>query len=260
MSRDPAARHDAHDHAGHHGEHPDADVHGMLVVGERTVYLSHLPMFGHPHHDVQAILEARLTGGGDDPQAAYAEDRRRTGERIYTLQPERFVLRALVEPDADGECLCVFTGTVYRGHFERGGTPILRDVTVTIDRVVHFRQFDPEAEKPVVQHYLLFGSGDEQFLAHLITAPPDFDQVVSVRMLDEPLSDDDLARGPELFFPRRANTVTDRLRPGERVSPEVSGGARLIHLEIGEELYFEEGELGVEFSQRQTEAEKLAGF
>ena len=37
-------------------------------------------------------------------------------------------------------------------------------------------------------------------------------------------------------------------------------GARDVHLDIGEELYFEEGELGDPFSFRQTQEEKKAGF
>jgi hypothetical protein len=215
-----------HDHGDEQATHPQAAVHGMLVVGERTVYLSHLPMFGHPRHDVQAILEVRLTGDEQEVQATYAEDRRRSGEPVYTLEPEHFV-----------------TGTLYRGHFERGGDPLLQHVTVTVDQVVHFRQFDPEADKPVIQHYLLFGRGDERFLAHLITSPPDFDQVVSVQVTGHDFSDDDLRAGPTLFFPRRRNTSRDRLRAGEQVSAEMQGGSGLVRLEIGNEFYFEEDEL-----------------
>lgn len=254
------AHHHDHHHGGQLADHPEADVHGMLVVGEQTVYLSHLPMFGHPHHDVQAILEARFTGEGSDPQAAYAEDRRTSGVRMYTLKPELFFLQHLVTPEPGQECLCEFSGELYRGHFERDGSTPLFEVTVFIDHVVHFRQFDPQADKPVVQHYILFGKGDECFLAHLITQPPDFDQVVSARLSGEKLSDDDLRQGPTLFFPRRANDATNRLRPGERVSAEVAGGSRLLQLEIGTELYFEEGELGETFSQNQTPNEKQAGF
>jgi hypothetical protein len=231
----------------------------MLVVGENTVYLSHLPMFGHPHHDVQAILAARFTGEGD-PQAAYAEDRRTSGERMYTLKPEPFVLQQLVTPEPGQECLCEFAGELYRGHFERPGHTLLSRVMVTIDRIVHFRRFDPQAEKPVAQHYVLFGTGEEAFLAHLITRPPDFDQVVSTRFVSEGMSDEALRTGPTLFFPRRANDATNRLRPGERRSAEVVDGTQPVELEIGTELYFEEGELGETFNPDQTPAEKLAGF
>lgn len=69
-------------------------VHGMLVVGEHSVYLSHLPMFGPPH-DYQVILEVVFTTSGGDPQADYFKDRKQTGSMLYTLEPERFVLPRL---------------------------------------------------------------------------------------------------------------------------------------------------------------------
>lgn len=41
--------HDAHATGQGEGEHgPTFGTHGMLVVGEQTVYLSHLPMFYAP--------------------------------------------------------------------------------------------------------------------------------------------------------------------------------------------------------------------
>jgi hypothetical protein len=49
-------------HSGH--EHPA--VHGMLVVGEGQLFLSHLPMF-HAPHDYQIIMEVRLRGDESDP-------------------------------------------------------------------------------------------------------------------------------------------------------------------------------------------------
>ena len=95
--------HATHGHGTAHESHPAAPtdrpgVHGMLMVGEETIYLSHLPMFMSPHN-YQAILEVTLTSKGSDPQAIYANDRRTTGEKIYTFMPERFVLTELVSPD-----------------------------------------------------------------------------------------------------------------------------------------------------------------
>jgi hypothetical protein len=60
---------------------------------------------------------------------------------------------------------------------------------------VLFRPFEQGARKPAELEYLLFGDVKEAFLAHLITAPPDFDQMVSVQALDGRLSAEDLARG-----------------------------------------------------------------
>jgi hypothetical protein len=253
-------QHGDHQHDDHQTPQPDADTHGMLVVGQGPVYLSHLPMFGHPHHDVQAILEVHLSGDGEDSQARYVNDRKRSGERIYTLKPDPFVLQHLITHGPGEECLCEFTGELYRGHFERPGAELLSKVTVIVDHVVHFRQFDPEAEAPVILNYILFGTSDERFLAHLITRPPDFDQVVSVTVSGHDFTDDELRRGPILFTPRRANRASDRFGAGEKTSAEMSGDIGQVQLEIGTEFYFEEGELATKFSTRQTEHEKLAGF
>src|SRR5262249_32526344 len=91
-----------------------ASVHGMLVVGEQTVFLSHLPLF-HPPHNYQVILEATFSKPGSDPQTDYFNDRKRTGTKIYTIEPDPFVLPRL----AAGDPLRSFKANVYRGHFER---------------------------------------------------------------------------------------------------------------------------------------------
>ena len=47
-------------------------VHGMLVFGERTVYLSHRPLFGTTTpHRYQVVLEVTLAQAGRDPQADF---------------------------------------------------------------------------------------------------------------------------------------------------------------------------------------------
>jgi hypothetical protein len=46
--------------------------------------------------------------------------------------------------------------------------------------VIYFKKFEKDAHKPAGLDYILFGSSREQFLAHLITAKPDFDQVLSI--------------------------------------------------------------------------------
>lgn len=151
---------------------PRAAVHGMLLFGEKAIFASHLPLF-QPPHDYQVILEVRLP---DDARKAYVEDRRRTGERVYTLAPEPFVLPYQVQAGQP------FKADLYRGHFERGGTVLLAGVTVQIRGVVHYRQLEASRTDQARNEALLFGRGDEAFAAHLITAPPDFDQVASVAL------------------------------------------------------------------------------
>ena len=245
-----------HDH-GTHPSHPPTPGdrpagHGMVIVGEQPVYLSHLPMFMSPH-DYQVILEATLTKEGSDPQASYLEDRKRTGTKLYTLAPERFVLPDLVPAQPGGEPRRrSFLGEAFRHHFERDDPPRVsldEAVTVNVTNVVHFRKFDPDADKPNQLQYVLFGKGQELFLAHVITSPPDFDQILSVKIADHQFTDEELRQGVPIVFPDRANSLDERLREGERVPGRVQlagdGASEALEpqVEVGVEFYFEANEL-----------------
>src|SRR4051812_40110713 len=105
--------------AGIFGQAGPAATHGMLIFGKSQIYLSPLPMFHRPH-DYQAIFHVSLPV---DVEAAFVEDERQHPEQtVYTLVPQAFSLPELaVRPFP-------FQATIYRGHFERGGTPILSGV------------------------------------------------------------------------------------------------------------------------------------
>lgn len=224
-------------HAGH-GERPA--VHGMVVLGDRRIYLSHLPLFRAPH-DYQAILEASFGGEAGKAAAAYRADRATTGEHLYTFEPERFVLQELV---AGTEPRRSFRGTLYRGHFERGGEPIARDVAVEVARVVHFRKLDPGLSRPARLTYLLFGGEHEAFLAHRVVRPPDFDQLLSVTPLGE-VPEQDLRAGIEVGL-EGPDAWERRVRPGGEVRatiPSATTAARVLRIAVQAELYAEAGEL-----------------
>lgn len=224
-------------------------VHGMLLVGQETAFLSHLPIFGSPH-DYQVLLEVTFAKPGSDPQADYFNDRKRTGSKVYTIEPERFVLPELAAATPRRS----FTADIYRGHFERFPTARAKEgalvgegVTVTVTRVIHFRKFAPAAVKPSRLEYLLFGKGSEAFVAHVITGPPDFDQVVGVTAPGKGFTAAQLARAVTLRIPDRKNTVEGRIRGDKPLSAETveaDGAAPAkIQLQPGVEFYFEEDEL-----------------
>jgi hypothetical protein len=228
-------------------DHPA--VHGMLIVGEQSVYLSHLPLFGSPH-DFQVLLEATFSKPGDDPQNDYFDDRKRAREKIYTLEPEAFVLPSL----AAATPLRSFKANIYRGHFERfpnrraqDAARIGQGVDVTVTRILHFRKFDPTAAKLPALEYLLFGKGDELFVAHFITTPPDFDQVLSVKAAGEKLSDADLSQAMPVVISGRPNTVAQRIKGGESVAGQIRGtgaaASKAVQLQAGTEFYLEQEEL-----------------
>lgn len=196
-------------------------VHGMLVVGEKAIFLSHLPLF-HSPHDYQVILEARLP---EAARKAYAEDRRATGERVYTVVPEPFVLPEQVQGRRP------FKADLYRGHFERGGQAILEGVTVEIVRVVHFRRLNPADVAQGREDGLLFGRDGEAFLAHRIAAPPDFDQVVSLAFPDQVLPPTEAATVRIGGEPLKDGQCLDLLVAGARRSGTV---IRALYTEFGD--------------------------
>jgi hypothetical protein len=224
-------------HDGPHGPHPEPPAgHGMAVVGGKHVFLSHLPMFMRPH-DFQVILHASF-GAAD---AAYRADRKENAAtRLYTFAPERFVLLDLF-PGENGEApkRTSFGGTLVRNHFEQPPahpeTPVevASDVEVEVLDVVHQHRFDPEA--PPLEHltYLLFGKGAERFLAHLVTRPPDFDQLLSVDVTGRRFTDKQLLGGIEVRFDGRPNQPGERLREGEQAGAVATVNGRQVPVEAG---------------------------
>jgi hypothetical protein len=220
-------------------------THGMLLFGEKSVYLSHLPMFSMTVHRYQVILEVTLTRAGGDPQAAYVKDRRQhPGTKIYTFEPEPFVLPEL---DPNNPQRSSFKGTIFRGHFERGGKPINENVVANVTRAVHFRKFDPQASALPQLEYFIFGKDKDLFLAHLITSPPDFDQVLSVDQTDGKFTNEELSKGAPIIFPGKKNTPGQRIKPTQQVIGQVKeagvGAAKMVKLRPGVQFYFEAGEL-----------------
>jgi hypothetical protein len=162
-------------------EHPA--VHGMLIVGETRVLLSHLPMF-HVPHDYQMLLEVSLSAPGSDPLKTYLDDRKATQGKVYTWVPKPFLLSGL---DTSPSTPLTMTGTIFRGHFERGGEAITSDdVEAKVERVLYSRRLDQMDPQVLQRRYLMFGSPAEPFLAHVITRPPDFDQVTGIEITVQP--------------------------------------------------------------------------
>lgn len=261
----------SHVHGGHAHDEATLGVHGMVLVGRGTLYLSHLPMFMAPH-DFQVILEVSL----DDDAMGRLRDSRASGPTgIYTFRPEEFHITELVSPEPGGSARTRFGGDLVRGHFEKGGQEIAEGTTVTVVDIAYFRQLDFDSKEAELT-YVLFGKGDELFLAHRVTAAPDFDQVVSVHVQGLPdadvlrfvrkqvFADADRFDGLQVAFEGRKSSVQSRLRAGERSAARghVTGRHGFLDLEVEvlSELYFEEGELAERATFQPTEEETAAGF
>jgi len=261
-----------------HEDQPN--THNMMLVGTETAFLSHLPMFVNEGgvgpefdspHRFQVILEATFTDGDRNLTEVYFKDRMKNpAVKMYTFNPGEFVLSHV---DPNGLALKKFRGNaLIRGHLERGGTSFIGHVEnppkegafdVNVVNVVHFHEFDPKAAKPTKLEYLLFGKGSELFLAHVITKPNDFDQIVSIKIMGQTFKNEDLAKGVRIEFSDRGNTSKDRLK--EKVKTvgrlQIPGGEpQTVTVETVREFYFEEGELFMPPTFDATPEEKKSGF
>ncbi|MEA2564597.1 MAG: hypothetical protein QOH06_6101 [Acidobacteriota bacterium] len=214
-------------------------THGMLVLGSGTVYVSHLPMF-MPQHRYQGIWEVSF---GEEGDKVYRAERARpeNAKLIFTLEPqEEFLLPELTKTRKS------FRADIYRGHFERPGHErILENVKVTIREQVHWHPFRNSHERPEPLTYLLFGKGNELFLAHWISLAPNYDQIVSVTS-SKPLGE--IPEGAQLVLAKRSDG--DALKAGESVSgmmiaglPEQPFTVKPVDLKVGSVIYLEKGEL-----------------
>ena len=179
----------------------------------------------------------------------------------------------------------LFRSTIFRGHLEKkGSTPIFKDVVATITTVFWFRELSlyregPEA--PSELQYIVFGRGQELFMAHLIYQPPDFDQILSVEdtgkqiinYLQAPVDRGEtttsirLFRRPLVGFPQR-NGVAQRLKQNQSIAGTfyepwgtyIRFLDRPASIKVLSEYYFEEGELRAPPEFATTPAERAAGF
>jgi plastocyanin len=242
---------------------PDATLgrHGQIILGAGPVYLSHLPMFmfdtpdSHPHH-FQVILEVTFDA---DAQSDYLADRQaNTAPLLYTLHPtDKYRMLDLIASDPGQPALRSLSGNIVRGHFERGDDQpfgiemanVHSNATVDVVRVVYAHEFEFHPAPLAQLEYVLFGQGESLYLAHRITQPPDFDQILPVRIEGHVFTDDELQGGIVISVPDRANTILERLKGGEQVVGIARrtgmGGTIADDLQIvaDPELFFEEGEL-----------------
>jgi hypothetical protein len=209
--------------------------------------------------------------GADD----YLADRQQTGAPFYTLAPSTFHMLDLISPAPETEPLSSFMGTIVRGHFERRNEPqpfdiewkeFPTEVKVDVSRVIYAHEFSFRPMPPARLEYILFGTDTNLFLAHRIITPPDFDQLLPVRLEGHTFPEASLQHGIIVTIPDRANTLAERLMNGETVTGEARAAATGTLLATGfrvsadQEFYFEEGELRYPAAFASTPAEIDAGF
>jgi hypothetical protein len=176
-------------------------IHGMRIVGDQSIYLSHMGLFKSNCHDYQALFEVDFTGSNDPKNIYLNAQRSDLKKNEFTLKPKnKFELPKL----RSGE-IKTFNADIFEGQYERPLTKpklIASDVTVNIKQVLYFQPFEPAAKLSSNIQYLLFGNSKEQYVAHKLTRPNDYDQILSVKTPLN-LKDSELSKAVILTFPNR---------------------------------------------------------
>ncbi|WP_328402424.1 hypothetical protein [Nocardia sp. NBC_00403] len=162
-----------------------AGTNGMVVFGTGIdCYFSHRPMFVSPY-DIQVVLDVELDERG---RRALGADRRIGFGGVHCFDTEEFAVAEL-DPRRE-QPRTTFRGTLIRGHRERGGVPIAKDVLAQVRMVVSFAQLDPHPHRggELLTH-LCFGRAGRLYLAHRIGRRPSFDQIVVARLIPGTVTD-----------------------------------------------------------------------
>jgi hypothetical protein len=239
----------------HHGHEPDdpdqsIGIHGMLLVGEGPIYLSHLPMF-MPPHNFQVILKVTLE---DEVTRKLGDFRAHFGhDMLVTVKPALFAIRDLLAGDTDGHPLTEFRANIVKGHFEHGGDTLSHAALVRVDEIAYFEELDLGAadpdETPLDLGYFLFGDADHDlFLAHQIRHRPSFDHVLRIVADGVDFTEAEIERQgrPTVTIPGRADLSDRRLKTGDLVAAHSSVGVHFQHdfqINVLAEIYLNEDEL-----------------
>ena len=109
-------------------------------------------------------------------------------------------------------------------------------IDVPIQQVVYVKEIGPPKgpNRANILEYIVFGKDDEIFLAHRITQPPDFDQLLNVKISGGTLTEAQLKKGVLVTVPNRQNEPARRLKRGETVTARgrVTGEETVVSLEI----------------------------
>jgi hypothetical protein len=208
--------------------------HGFYLLGEKTFLLSHIPMFMDPHQ-AQLFLEVTLSGsGGIDPVKLYHEDQKKYPGSLYVLVTDPLVLPTLA-PDAP-KPLRTFTGKVYRNwpFDDMAKAPVvIPALTINVTCSIFFHRF--AGDKPLSKlTYYCFKTAESTYLAHVISHPPDFNQILTAEVHGV----DPGHKAIELVF-SAANTIANRLTPNHEESGVQAPGGKHVKVHTKKELAYD---------------------
>lgn len=230
-----------------HGTHLPGDpsqnfreFHASALVGTETLFASHLTMLHHETHMYQLVMQVSLP---EPWRSSFIEERRKNPTDSY------FIANALKDPDIGNNVedpmtvaeiasrmRTSFVGNIFRGipHRDRyhswpwqGVRPVLANVPVDVDRIVHFHPFAWTMSFPETLVYLLFGAGQEAHMVNLQTRMPDYDHVLTLSKRPDWLPEDLLRAGAMVDLAGLPRLGEDDVATGVRCKNPIADGERI---------------------------------
>jgi len=214
---------------------PARSWHAFVLVGTETFFASHITNLCMEVHKYQFIIKVSLP---ENYRSTLIEERKRHPADSFfvsNLFPDDSIgsrSDPMNLPDLAAGRRTSFVGNIWRGIPNkpayndwpwRGVQPILSNVPISIQRVVHFVPFSHSTDHPERLNYLLFGSGAEAHMVHLQTthgSEPDYDHVVSLGEVPKWLPNDLLEAGAAVDLPDKPRFGNDKDRArGVRCAP-----------------------------------------
>jgi hypothetical protein len=187
--------------------------HAFILVGENTLFLCHQIMTHMEPHCYEFILEISIP---DAIKNMILEDRTKYGHSHYfgNQEGDEFTVPTLVSglrkefvanawtsvPDSDPPKVMP-----QPPWGEEDGQPIifpwLRDITVSILRIVHYRHLNRNENSRRFEAYVLFGRGGEAHILHSVIWQPEYDHVASLRVAPDWIDEEQLISSIIVSFP-----------------------------------------------------------
>lgn len=175
-----------HDMPGHgmpgHGGHALFHFHGFVTGGRSgaKLYMSHTPVIADDRHRFQVILRGSFVK--QEHRDVYDKLRASSyGPGKVQIFHDHLSLVDI----GDGTIKELPQASVeYYPPDSPGGTELPgleKDIPVRIDKVLHFHQFDPDAEYPLGLRYLVYGDADDVFMDHHIIGAPSFHSIAKLK-------------------------------------------------------------------------------
>lgn len=200
-----AAPDHGHDHGGHGHGHLK-HFHGFVTGGRSAsrMYMTHTPVLADERHHYQIILQGSLS---EKAAAAYEAVRNSDyGDRKIQVFHDHLALADIGSgtitklPNAE---LRYYPKDLEGGVLGETTVPGLEDVPLQIDKVLHFHQFDTDADYPDALTYLIYGDAEDTFIDHFIDRAPSFHSVARLARRPDFFGDDCLGKVLKVSVPTK---------------------------------------------------------